>query len=705
MNFNFGFTPKFDVKLQGEPSECGLACIAMVMGHYGESISISALRRELDLSARGLTLGAMRDILSSLGVQSRGVRLDIDEMNRLQLPSILHMDENHYVVLVALNRAGYVIADPALGMRRVERGYISRHFTGIALDVAKPAMKIPSLRSDGRDKLWNFLGRLGRPRGIVSVLVIITLLSAILEALVLIGPLVVQFVLDRVTGSADMNLLISVCFGYLFIWVFQTTVGFFRGWVSLVLNASLAVGWGQNLFRKLLLLPDRYFHSRSIGDISSRFSGIESLGGLVSISAVEAALDGVFALGTLAVIFYYSSTVAVVAIISLLLYVMVKLVSFDKIRDSSLNLISLGAKKESIFIESVKCQMLLRVSNAQGMQVSRYVDSLVDFWGASSRLNFLQSLYRSIGLIVTGGGRVVLIFIGARFIDSGEFTAGMLVASLAYLDQFLGRCAKLVDYFFSLKVMDVYVERLKDISDSPVENELYRKVHGVREGHGISLRGVYFRYGENDRVVLNGVDFDINMGDVAVITGASGSGKSTIAKIISGVVVQNAGEVMYGGVEYGQIGKMRVRDFISIVSAGDVVMGGSIAQNVSMFDLNPNYDRIIECCRISSIHDDIMCMPMQYETSVGLGSEVLSSGQLQRIHIARALYRQPRLLVLDEATSMLDVATESRIIKGIRSLGIMVLLVAHRPETMRHADALYELRDGRLRGLSLPSSS
>lgn len=698
MKFQFGFAAAFPVRLQGEPSECGLACISMLMSHFGNDISLSALRRDISLSARGLTLSGMRDILSGVGIQSRGVRLEIEELSTLLLPSVLHMDENHFVVLVAVRGATCIIADPALGLRKVNRSYLSAHFTGIALDVSPPEKGWGrGINKTGRrESLLHFVNRLGRPRGFISVLIILSLLSIILELMVLVGPLVIQFVLDRATNDAEAELLASICIGYLAIWLFQTCVSFFRGWISLVLSTSLSIGWGQNVFRRLMLQPDRYFHGRSIGDISSRFSGVENLGGVVSMSAIEAALDGMFALGTLIVIFFYSSTAAVIAIIGVLVYGLIKLISFDKIRDSNLNLISLGAKKESIFIESIRCHSTIRLANAQGRQVAKYVDGLVDFSTASARLGFVQSLYHSMGLVVTGATRVILIFVGGRLIAGGQFSAGMLVACLAYLDQFSGRCSKLIDYFFSLKIVNVYSDRLREIVDSPVESDLYRRTLGVSEGAEIVLRDVYFRYGLNDKPVLECVNLELKAGSSTLIFGASGSGKSTLAKIVGGIIDQDAGAVLYGGVAYSQIGKMRVRDYVAMVSASDEVLSGSITQNVSLFDSDPNHEEVLSCCKIAGVHNDILQIPMQYETSIGVGAEVLSSGQLQRIHIARALYRKPKILILDEATSMLDVDTENAVLDGILAKGIGLLIISHRPELMKRAGLVYKMDRGRL---------
>jgi len=357
-----------------------------------------------------------------------------------------------------------------------------------------------------------------------------------------------------------------------------------------------------------------------------------------------------------------------------------------------------------MFIESIAAQGTLRLNNRQSMQAARFVDRVSDYQRSVLRLASVQLVFSSASTLTTSAIRVVTIFLGAKLIMNGRLTAGMLIAFLAYCDQFTGRSARLIDYAVNWRILKVHADRVREIVDSPQEANVLRTRLPVPADTTIRLEHVGFAYSPADEPILRHVDFAVRPGECVALTGQSGSGKSTVVKLLAGTVSPTHGGLLLGGLKYEQIGKARVREVVSFVVQDDELLQGSIEENVAFFDPSLDAELVRDCCEIACVHEDISKMPMQYQTQVGSGRVSISGGQRQRIMIARALYRRPKVLVLDESTSHLDIQTEARLLANLRALGLTIILVAHRLETINFADRILYLKDGMLHGRSSPSS-
>lgn len=691
----FGWGRRLPVIHQSETSECGLACLAMIANFYGHDIDLLALRRRGWTSANGLSMSELIRRADALGLQARPLRLELDELVRLKTPCVLHVDLNHFVVLKRVGRRHALIHDPAAGFRKIPLRDLSDRFTGIALEV----FPSPTFSRKRERTPLNLRALTGRLYGLKRAFLLILTFALALELFALVAPLYVQTVIDQVTTNRDVDLLALLSLSFLALIVLQSLVGGLRAWAVTSLGLNVNLAWTGNVFAHLMKLPDEYFRKRHLGDVVSRFSSIQVIQQTLTTQSLETVLDGAMAGLTLIMLFLYSPFLAWLALAAIALYACSRALSHNMLREANIDYIGAAARQESHFLESMRATTLIRLHNLGAAHVARYMNKATEVVNRSTGIQSIDLFFAGVNTILLGGVRVITVWVGARMVLGGEFSAGMLVAFLAYNEQFTGRASRLIDFVVQLRLLKLQTERLADIVLSEPERHL-RSEHVTLDVDGsIACDSVSCRYSESDDWVLRGCSMRIEAGESVAIVGPSGCGKSTFVRLLAGLIDPSLGRVLIGGLDLRDLGKERHRDIVSVVMQDDLLLSGAIADNISLFGSSGSHQRIEECARLAGVHDEIMRMPMRYQTLVGDMGSSLSGGQRQRICIARALYRQPRILLLDEATSHLDVAREAEISENIVSLRLTRIIVAHRPETIRTADRVLLLADGRLQEL------
>lgn len=676
--------------LQSESTECGLTCIAMMLGYYGNHAPLNDLRQRFPNSAKGMTARRMMEVAASMGVQSRALKLEMTEMRQLQTPCVLHWDLDHFVVLKSAGKSGIVIHDPAIGVRKLSLDQASKHFTGIAVEFS-PGPELKQQREFRRVSLRSLAGSV---RGLRKSMVQIFGLAWVLEIFALIAPLFMQMVVDQVLADGDRDLLafLGLSFGLLII--LETLVSTLRSWTVMWINTHFHMGWTGNVFHHLMRLPLSYFSSRHVGDVVSKFGAIDSIQQTLTTRFVEVVLDGVMASVTLFVMFIYSTTLASVSIVALLIYLILRLLYFHVYREANLGQITVNARQQSRFLESIRGIQTIRLNNQGPLQVSRYLNVTADSLNMSIAVQRLDMLFTALQSLANGGQRLGVLWLGAWLGLKGQMTVGMLTAFLAYSDQFSGRAASFVDYMVELRMLRLQAERLADIMMTNQEPYAEGNHVGPMPSPSIEFRNVSFRYSGDQPWILRNCSFSVAEGESIAITGPSGSGKSTLVRLLLGLLDPDEGVIEIGGMDIRRLGKSNYRSMTGSVMQDDHLFSGSIADNVSLFDVEASQERIESACRISGIHDDVMAMAMGYHSPVGDMGSSLSGGQQQRIYMARALYRQPKILVLDEATSHLDTLMEGSINRAISSMNMTRIFIAHRLETIAVADRVVEVRNG-----------
>ena len=734
-------------------SECGLACLAMVAGYHGFRTDLNSLRRRFQVSLKGATLKGLMETADRLNLASRPLKLGVEQLRDLDTPAILHWDMNHFVVLTGFSGKKAVIHDPGQGKRYVDPESLSRHFTGIALELT-PAPGFEEKDERRAMKLTGFWSRItGFKRAIIQVL----LLSLALQVFALGGPFYMQLVVDEALISHDANLLAVLAIGFLLLVLIETAAGMLRSWVVLMLSSLLNIQMASNLFRHLVRLPLSYFENRHIGDTVSRFGSMHHIREMFTTGFVGALVDGVMSIILVVLLFLYSPKLAFVVLAFVVMFLLLRLALFRPFRNLTEESIVAGAREQSNFMETVRGIQSIKLFGKEVDRQSLWQNRYADLVNTDIRLGKFKIAFSTANGILFGIENILVIYLGASIVmDSpGAFTIGMLFAFVSYKRQFSAKAEALIDKAIEFKMLRLHLERIADIAKTQTEEDLEGDGASMRRLKGnIRLSGVSYRYTEEDPFLFNGLDLDIAAGEVFAIVGPSGSGKTTLLKIMIGLLEPSEG-VVQAGIETesrassgepdepgeesqtrlrhvpagdlafftrygimspgeqarlsrpgpGEGGQLDIRSLglrcyrsqIAAVMQEDQLLSGTISDNISFFDSAPDHARIRECAMLACLKDDIESMAMGFNSLVGDMGTILSGGQKQRLLIARALYRNPRILFLDEATSHLDVRTEQRINANLKQLAITRIMIAHRQATIDMADRVFVLSGGVVR--------
>ena len=692
----FGWRRRLPMTLQTEAAECGLACLAMVASFYGHVIDLPSLRRRFSTSLKGANLARVIDMAGQLDFQTRPLRLELDEFNQLKTPCILHWDLNHFVVLKRVNARSVEIHDPAHGERKLSFKQVSEHFTGVALELHPKA----NFRPVKARQAISLRALTGKTRGLAGALTQILLLALALEVFTLVGPFYMQWVIDQALVSADHNLLTLLGIGFLLVAIFKVAITAARSWAVTCLGATLNVQWITNVFGHLLHLPLDWFEKRHIGDVVSRFNSMHTIQQTLTTQFIGSMLDGIMSLVTLIVLAFYSIPLMLLVTGLFLLYGLVRWAFFRPLRRAQEDQIITGARQQSDLLESIRGVMPIKLANQQSERQGRYANKVVDTVNRSVGIQRLNISFNTVSQLIFGIGHVAIIWWAAALTLNGEFTAGMLIAFVTYASQFFTRSAGLIDKLVDFGMLKLHAERVADIALTEPEVNPITTYDGPLPDASIEVRNLSFRYSDGEPWILKDCSFRIESGESVAITGPSGCGKTTLAKIILGLLEPEEGEILFGGTDIKKLGADYYRSMVASVMQDDQLFAGSIADNIAFFDPAARNDKIQAAAKLAAIHEEIAAMPMGYQTLVGDMGSSLSGGQKQRVILARALYRQPKLLVLDEATSHLDVERESRVNAAVKRLRLTRIVIAHRPETAASAQRALLVVDGAAQAIS-----
>ncbi len=683
---------KLPMLLQTEAAECGLACLAMIASHLGHRVDLPTLRRRFSISLKGATMVDLVRVAGQLNLNPRALRAEMEHLPQLVTPCVLHWDLNHFVVLKEVRGTTAVIHDPGRGVRRLPLAEVSRHFTGIVLELTPLAEFTP--RTERQSVSLRQL--LGRVSGLKRSLLQIFALALALEAFMLLAPFFMQWVVDGVLVSADRELLVTLGLGFGLLVLIQVAAGAIRSWAVLHLSSTMNLQWLGNVFAHLMRLPVAWFEKRHNGDVMSRFGAIQQIQQTLTTSFIEAVLDGLLVVVTLLMMWVYSGTLTAIALGCVAAYALLRWAFFRPLREATEEAIIHDAKRSSHFLESLRGVQAIKLFNRQEDRQARFMNLVVDAMNAHIATRKLDLLFGVLHKLVFGLERIAVVWVGALAVMDHQFSVGMLFAFLAYKEQFATRVSGLIDKLVEVKMLKLQGERLADIVLSAPEPQVEIAPRGAGPEPRLELSGVSFAYSDGEPEVLRKLNLVIEPGESVAIAGASGCGKTTLLKLMLGIHTPLAGEIRVGGIPLQRLGLRAWRDMIGTVMQDDQLFAGSITDNISFFELHPDADWVEQCARIAAVHDEIEAMPMGYHTLVGEMGASISGGQKQRILLARALYKRPKILLLDEATSALDVEREREVNLAIRQLDLTRVIVAHRPETIASASRVIVLSEGRV---------
>ncbi|ELK9190037.1 peptidase domain-containing ABC transporter, partial [Salmonella enterica subsp. enterica serovar Kentucky] len=660
---------------QTETAECGLACLAMICGHFGKNIDLIYLRRKFNLSARGATLAGINGIAEQLGMATRALSLELDELRVLKTPCILHWDFSHFVVLVSVKRNRYVLHDPARGIRYISREEMSRYFTGVALEVW-PGSEFQSETLQTRISLRSLINSI---YGIKRTLAKIFCLSVVIEAINLLMPVGTQLVMDHAIPAGDRGLLTLISAALMFFILLKAATSTLRAWSSLVMSTLINVQWQSGLFDHLLRLPLAFFERRKLGDIQSRFDSLDTLRATFTTSVIGFIMDSIMVVGVCVMMLLYGGYLTWIVLCFTTIYIFIRLVTYGNYRQISEECLVREARAASYFMETLYGIATVKIQGMVGIRGAHWLNMKIDAINSGIKLTRMDLLFGGINTFVTACDQIVILWLGAGLVIDNQMTIGMFVAFSSFRGQFSERVASLTSFLLQLRIMSLHNERIADIALHEKE-EKKPEIEIVADMGPISLEtnGLSYRYDSQSAPIFSALSLSVAPGESVAITGASGAGKTTLMKVLCGLFEPDSGRVLINGIDIRQIGINNYHRMIACVMQDDRLFSGSIRENICGFAEEMDEEWMVECARASHIHDVIMNMPMGYETLIGELGEGLSGGQKQRIFIARALYRKPGILFMDEATSALDSESEHFVNVAIKNMNITRVIIAHR---------------------------
>lgn len=680
--------------LQSEIAECGLASVAMIASYHGHKFDMPAMRKRFSANLRGMTLPQIIQLSDTLGLAARALQCPLDQAHKISLPCILHWDMNHFVVLTKVSGKGhksrFFINDPALGKRQLSREEFSNHFTGVCLELT-PTSQFEMKQEQSKmrfSQLWTKIS------GLKSGLIKLIALSFVMQLIALLMPYYMQWVVDEVLISFDKSLLTVLAFGFTILVFISVVTNAVRSWLILRLSSLLNMQMGINLLHHLLRLPMDYFEARHVGDIVSRFGSLAQIRERITTGVVETFVDGVMAITVLIMAFLYSPQLTLIVIAAIIIYAIIRLLMYGPLHRATEEMIQNSAKEQSNFLENIRGIQTIKLfgnePQRQGVWQNRYAEVI----NSEIRLGRLTISFTTINKLIFGLENVLVIYFAANQVMQQALSVGMVFAFIAYKNQLTQRFANLIEQIINFKMMRLHLDRISDIALHPIEaNREGEETLAPSQGR-LTLKNICFSYHDEQPPLLDNLNLVLDIGDSIVITGPSGCGKTTLMKIMLGLLTPDSGKILLDGKDITQMGLTNYRKKIAAVMQDDTLLTGSIADNISFFDVNADTNKIEQCAKRAAIYDDIANKTMGFNTLVGDMGASLSGGEVQRLLLARALYQSPSVLFMDEATSHLDKINETKISDQIQSLPMTRIMIAHRQETIQKAEKVYRLNNG-----------
>lgn len=686
---------------QSENSECGLACLAMVSGYHGHNTSLQEMRCKYGISLKGLTLRGLIDIAAAINLSTRALRIELNELGKVQLPAILHWDFNHFVTLKKVTRKYIEVHNPSLGVRRYPLQEAGTHFTGIALELS-PAADFSRADEPPRLRLSDFWRDLS---GLNRLLIQILILSMIIQVVSLVSPFYMQLVVDEVLIKQDLNLLNVLGLGFFGLTLISVFTKLLRSYGQLFLVNQINFALGSSLFHHLIRLPLDYFHKRHMGDVISRFGSIKNIQEFITASALIVLLDGIMAVTTLIMILIYSPLLSFIILTCLALYALLRVAMFTPLKNRTHESIAKAANQESNFMESVRAIKSIKAFGRESDREGVWNNKLADTINSEIRIGKLTLGFEFIDAFLTGTCQVLVVFVGATQVIEGILSIGMLYAFMSYQRHFNSAMISLIDQLTKIMMIKLHLERLADIALTPKEPGLDNlSAFSVPMQGVIALKDASFRYSPMDPLIVEHLNININPGEAVAIYGPSGSGKSTIINMLSGLMQPTDGCLYIDHQPLKVFGMRAYRANTGAVLQSDSLLSGNVRENISFSNTAHDDQAIERAARLAEIHHEIMAMPMGYDSLIGDMGTALSLGQQQRILIARALYHKPRVIFMDEGTAHIDAKTEIRIMQKIRELGISCVFISHNKSLLKYADKIVHLVKGEVRVLRASAS-
>ncbi len=676
---------------QLEWTDCGAASLCMAMAYHGKEVKLAEVREAMGIGRDGVSAKAILDTAERYGMVGRGIKVEPAQLALVKRGTILHWEFNHFVVFDRVGAKGVRIVDPATGPRDVPLDQFGKAFTGVAIELLPTPRFTKQKYEAGR--LKRYVHELLGEKGLFSRVIVVSLFMRLVS---LALPLVTGMIIDRVVPRTDYDLLYTCLLTIGAMVAFNLVAELVRAHVLLHLRVALDTRMTLGFLDHMVSLPFQFFQRRSTGDLMMRVDSNGTVREIVTSKSMSAVLDGLFVLLYAGLIFYVSPLLGVITIAMSGAEAAVFLCArptFTRLLAADLDK---QAKSHGYMVQLLAGIETLKCAGAERLGLEKWSNLYTDHLNVTMRRARASAYVDGLRGAVASLGPLLILTIGATSVMSGKMSLGTMLAMNSLATSLFGPLSQLVSSALELQLVKSHMDRIDDVLQTPVEQDRDAVQAPPRLRGHVSLRDVSFKYGDQAPLVVQNVSLEIPPGAQVALVGPSGSGKSTLLNLLAGLYKPLAGDIHYDGKPLHEMDLRAVRRQIGVVPQHPFIFGGSVRENIALGAPSAPLERIAHAAKVACLHEDVSAMPMAYDTVISDGGGSLSGGQRQRVAIARAVLRDPTLMLLDEATSALDNATEARVIAGLEQLRCTRITVAHRLSTVRNADLIVVMDQGRI---------
>ena len=687
--------------------QCGLACMAMICYHWGQEYSVKFLNKFCTASKDGVSFKGLSDLSDTLGLHCISGKVSIQELRECPLPAILHWNQNHFIVLYKIKNNKFYIADPSKGKLVLNETEFSQHFISLTSDKKKkglamffePTEKFGIIKDDtiNNERNFKFLSKYIFKHKLYFIQIIVGMIFAC--CMQLLFPFLTQSIVDTGIHTKNIGLIWLILIGELTIVIGRTITDVIRNWLLLHISMRINISIVSDFFIKLLKLPMSFFDTKLMGDIFQRISDHDRIQKFLTsqILKISFAVLSFFIFGI--VLCYYNITVFLIFLIGSFLYATWITLFLRKRRKIDYNLFEQQAANQNRTYQFITGIQEIKLQNCEIRRRLEWEDTQADLFKVQMDSLKLQLQQESGGIFINEIKNIVITVITATCVISGDMSLGMMLAVQYIIGQLNSPIEQVVAFIYSLQDVKISLERINEIHNAENEdNHIKNNITNLSD-KTITIKNLSFSYDSHALTkTLDNITLNIPSGKITAIVGSSGSGKTTLIKLILGYYSNISGSILIQNQDIRNINLKDWRSHCGVVMQDGVIFSESIARNIAVEDGDIDYTRLEYAAQIANIHDYIMSLPLKYNTQIGRDGMGLSQGQKQRILIARAVYKNPDFIFLDEATNALDAKNEKIIVENLNKFysGKTVVVVAHRLSTVKNADQIIVIDEGKV---------
>ncbi|QBD83411.1 peptidase domain-containing ABC transporter [Ktedonosporobacter rubrisoli] len=673
--------------------ECGAACLAMLLSYYGRKTSVSEVRETCGVGRDGLTALSIVKSARKYGMRVRAVSLQENDFRFVTLPAIVHWEFNHFIVVERWSPKYVDVVDPGAGRRRMTAKEFDEGFTGVVI-MMEPGVQFSRANKVSQLTLGSYAKNYIKQAPFAVLQVIGA--SLLLQVLGLTFPLLSSVAIDHLIPAKMLNALQLFGIGMVMLIVAQLITKLLRALILLYLQARVDISLMFSFLEHMLSLPQRFFLQRSTGDILARVTSNTVIRDTISNQLFSTLLDGSFVILYFFILVTQAPNFAIVVIVIGALQAILLLATTKTLRELNARELAADGKSQGYITEVLSGIKTLKAAGAEHRALERWSNLFFDQMNASVRLSYIGSLVDTAMSALGTAAPLLLLWLGTLQVIQGHMEVGTMLALQSIGTSVLGPLTSLILSARQIQLVQSHMERLADVLEAEPEQDVQGASEPPKLSGHIRLQNVSFAYDPQSPAVLHDISLEIKPRQKVAIVGRTGSGKSTLGSLLLGLYTPTSGDIFYDGMPLRKLNLQAVRSQFGVVTQEADVFSGSIRENITLNDPSMSMEQVIWACQMAAIHDDIMKMPMEYETMVSEGGSALSGGQRQRLTIARAVANTPVIMLLDEATSSLDVVTEKAVETSINSMACTQIVIAHRLSTIRNADMILVLHEGQI---------